>query len=144
MKTITTQTAKTFLLEVLPGEPETIIEFSMAYPIVRTGCLPKTVTILSEKLPGVLKTTCFNDAGLPFEEEAKDTEIGHLFEHILIQYLYEELDYKFKGVTQWNWNINKRGTFQISIFSENPYTQELQEAVDKAAVLTDEIILSGI
>ncbi len=58
-------------------------------------------------LPTVLKTECFNEKNLPFSVEVGETEIGHLFEHILLEYMsiYKEKSVKnfsIEGRTFWN------------------------------------------
>src|SRR5258708_15609960 len=88
---------------------------------INTYHIPTTYVMLQKHLPSVLKSTCFNDEQLPFFEEVKATEIGHLFEHILLEYLCEgkiALGYEyavFNGVTNLNWKIDPYGMFHITI-----------------------------
>ncbi len=98
------------------------IQITLLSPdILTTHSLPHTRQILKEYFPNVLKTSCFNDAGLPFHEEVKNTEIGHLFEHIMLSFLCElkvKSGFKkvsFRGVTEWNWKKDAKGTFHIKI-----------------------------
>jgi hypothetical protein len=73
------------------------------------------------ELSSILKCHCFNSGQLPFAEEIKNTEIGHLFEHVLLEYLCKEKiklghsSAQYAGHTQWNWDINPLGFFQIRI-----------------------------
>ncbi len=138
-----------FSLAVEEGFPQTNIVFTSLTPVLRTGFLPATLAILKEQLPGVLATKCHNDGGWGFEREVEDTEIGHLFEHILIQnisefresYLME--DSKITGETQWDWTRDAKGIFNIRICSESPYDQVLTEAIEKSISIVN-LILSEV
>lgn len=88
---------------------------------VNTVDIPQTMEFLINNYPSVLKTQCFNDKNLPFSVEVKETEIGHLFEHILIDELCA-LKVKngaksaiLNGNTSWNWQKNPYGSFEILI-----------------------------
>ncbi|KKR25220.1 MAG: hypothetical protein UT56_C0002G0034 [Candidatus Levybacteria bacterium GW2011_GWB1_39_7] len=56
-------------------------------PIIETDQLPKTFEILNKMLPSIFKSKCYNDKNLPFFIEVRSTEIGHLFEHIMLEYI---------------------------------------------------------
>jgi len=92
-------------------------------PTVNTAAIPQTFAILEEMLPDIYTSQCFNDANLPFSSEVKRTEIGHLFEHILLEYLFRcksmqgEKNIVLKGETSWNWKRDPRGVFHIGITS---------------------------
>ncbi|HEX7042608.1 MAG TPA: hypothetical protein VF189_05145 [Patescibacteria group bacterium] len=83
--------------------------------------MPKTLTILNDLLPTIFKSKCFNTENIPFKTEVKRTELGHLFEHILLEYLcilkiekgFDEAT--FSGVTDWDWTKNPKGSFMITI-----------------------------
>lgn len=89
--------------------------------IVNTRHLPATASILKTNLPSVLESKCFNEEKLPFAIEVTATEIGHLFEHILLTYLCKKKVGQgarratFRGVTDWNWKKDPWGTFHITI-----------------------------
>lgn len=89
--------------------------------IVNTRDIPYTVIFLKNHLPGVLRTDCFNEGNLTFEEEVVATELGHLFEHILleticsIKYSQGFSNAIYNGVTSWNWKKDPYGMFRISI-----------------------------
>jgi len=86
-----------------------------------TTDLPWTIPVLEKLLPEVLASTCYNDSDLPFRIEVKNTETGHLFEHILLECLCQEKlsqGYKqvaFRGETSWNWKKENKGTFNITV-----------------------------
>lgn len=114
---------------------------------VHTGSYPNTSVILKKLLPGVLKTTCFNDDHLPFYLEVKRTELAHLFEHILLQYLCLEkkrlhaiTDISYTGRTAWNWDKEPFGLFHIHVDIGNKDERILMEALRKSIVLFTTII----
>jgi hypothetical protein len=124
----------------------TSIQMSLLTPYYHTTYLPNTYKTLKTLLPSVLKTECFNDSGLPFDTEVKNTEIGHLFEHILLEYLCQ-LKIKgghkrasFRGVTNWNWKRDARGTFHISIDISPKDVIYLDIAMEKSIVLLNKIL----
>lgn len=102
---------------------KTEIEMNCGAGVVNTKQIPNTFLILSKMLPTVLKSKCFNNQNKPFFEEVVETEMGHLFEHILLDYFCQ---YKIMngckkvvigGVTDWNWKKDPIGTFRITINS---------------------------
>lgn len=136
-----------FSLIVEPGFPQTNITFYSHTAAVRTGCIPNICDLLRKNLPGVLKTQCHNNEGWGFNKEVADTEIGHLFEHILIQNIselrqkYFMPDGKISGVTEWDWTLEPRGTFNIKIKSNSPYLDILNEAIENSMDLTSRILI---
>lgn len=110
-----------FTLRIQLCSSFTTIDMEFLTPIINTVDLPHTKKILKKHLPTVLESKCFNTDYLPFSQEVKRTEIGHLFEHILLEYLcFSKLDHGFKkasysGETSWNWRLENRGIFHISI-----------------------------
>jgi hypothetical protein len=111
-----------FDLTYMVKKRATIVDMKVVEKFVRTNKMPKTSAFLKKHFPQVLETRCFNQAGLSFQQEIKDTELGHLFEHILLVYLCqmrqllkEDEDCSYSGVTSWNWEKDPRGTFAILI-----------------------------
>lgn len=90
-------------------------------PIVNTRHIPHTYSYLQKNFPDVLATECFNDLNLPFCEEVKATELGHLFEHMLLVNICQikvhsgVRDVVVNGRTSWNWMKEKEGVFNIMI-----------------------------
>jgi len=90
---------------------------------------------LKEKLPSIFLSTCYNDRKLPFKQEVKNTELGHLYEHVLLEYIAllhfarTHVGRDFIGSTSWDWRKNDRGSFQITInvgkTDENTLTEAL-------------------
>ncbi len=135
-----------FILTVEQLPQSTNMVFKMLNDHIKTGTLPLTFDRLSELFPEVLGTKCFNKKHLPFCEEVKNTETGHLFEHILIAYLHQlkknadGVDMKFSGVTVWDWNEEPKGTYQITINSEGCYDHIMPKALQMSVVLMDKIL----
>lgn len=125
------------------------ISLQITGPLFHTTQIPQTLSLLEDHFPQVLTTECFNDEGLPFQEEVKATEIGHLFEHILLQHLFEakkSLGFPnvcFSGVTSWDWATSPRGTFDISIRIPGQDLPLLVYALPKAIELTEKILASS-
>lgn len=110
-----------FDLRIRQTRKVTAIDMQVHGLVVNTSEIPATLEFLEENYPGVLKTQCFNEKNLPFAVEVMQTEVGHLFEHILIDNLCA-LKIKngaksavFNGTTSWNWKENAYGSFQIWI-----------------------------
>lgn len=88
---------------------------------VNTRHIPNITMLLQFHCPTVLTTRCFNERNLPFRQEVKATEIGHLFEHVLLEELcINKIDcgskaVVFNGRTNWNWVKEPRGLFHITI-----------------------------
>ena len=110
-----------FSLDITQKQTSTKIVMQLLYNQVNTKDIPHIVDLLQEYLPNVLMTECFNDEGLPFHVEVKHTEIGHLFEHILLEYLCQSKIAKgaqrasYAGNTKWNWVRDPRGKFHIRL-----------------------------
>ena len=124
------------------------ITMELFIPIVNTNTLPKTHKILKKMLPSVLITECFNEQNIPFIEEVKHTEIGHLFEHILLENLcmLKIADGKssatFRGRTHWNWKKDKKGIFHIIVSAGKKDAHLLPDALDQTIQLTNHILES--
>lgn len=87
---------------------------------VSTVDLPTTYQVLEKSIPTIFDNECFNDANLPFKEEVKKTEVGHLLEHLILENLKiesikENRPVDFNGQTTWDWYREKYGKFNIEI-----------------------------
>ena len=108
---------------------------------LNTEEIPAITQLLEANLPTVLRTTCYNDLGLPFNEEVKHTEMGHLFEHILLEYLCQHKLQKgatsatFSGRTRWNWVREPMGRFHIHLTCGKKDADILPLALEKTVSL---------
>lgn len=107
--------------------PETWLESGVSFEFqvkskndrdVYTSYYPHMYKVLLKEIPDVLRTECFNENNLSFKQEVLNTELGHLFEHILIQKMsdikMEKGEYTtFDGRTSWDWKANSYGTYNI-------------------------------
>lgn len=86
-----------------------------------TTSLPHTYTVLKKMIPSVFMCECINEKKLPFSEEVKNTEVGHLLEHLILEHLYRlkfshlSSNTSFSGFTRWDWKKDKAGTFHIEV-----------------------------
>lgn len=110
-----------FSLAIVQKATSTRIIMDLLYSQLNTEEIPSVIPLLQENLPSVLSTICYNELGLPFNEEVRHTEIGHLFEHILLEYLCQQKIAKganratFAGRTRWNWKREPMGRFHIHL-----------------------------
>lgn len=115
--------------------------------IINTYQLPLTQYLLEKNLPSIFSSKCFNDFDLSFYEEVKKTELGHLFEHIMLEYICQsKVAQGFKrvsvsGVTDWNWRLERYGTFNITIRTGRRDPELFNDALQKSIELF-QIILS--
>lgn len=100
---------------------KTHITMRVPNQFLNTGSIPTTFDVLNKKLPSIFHSKCFNQKNLPFSQEVLNTELGHLFEHILLEYLtlltreYHNKNTSYSGTTSWNWTLDKPGIFHIRI-----------------------------
>lgn len=116
--------------------------------LVSTNNLPLTFSILKLRLPSIFENTCFNDENKSFQNEVKNTEIGHLFEHILLEKLKIEALKRniygdFEGYTHWDWNVTQFGQFNISIKMANRMEVYLEDALKSSLPILEEILNSN-
>jgi hypothetical protein len=135
-----------FSLDIEQSQSHSNITMYLQTPTVNTYAIGETYHILEQTLPSILRATCFNDDKLPFSTEVLQTEIGHLFEHILLEYLCDiKLSHGYKnpihnGVTRWNWIQDNRGTFHIHIDAGVEDTKLFFEALSLSISLLEEIL----
>lgn len=115
---------------------------------VSTEVLPRTKRLLKMHLPSILRSKCFNENNYSFSKEVKNTEIGHLFEHIVLEYLCNykiaagHRDPVHNGLTSWNWKEEKRGLFHITFDAGERDSKYLDMAIEQAIILTVRIMQS--
>ncbi|EKD90969.1 MAG: hypothetical protein ACD_30C00054G0016 [uncultured bacterium] len=109
-----------FTLQIKQNHSDTSIKMVMLTNHLNTKTLPNTTKVLNNNLPKIYSHKCFNYLNAPFQREVKKTEIGHLFEHILLEYLSDlkkDPDEKFilEGKTKWDWQTDNVGIFHIKL-----------------------------
>jgi hypothetical protein len=135
-----------YYLEIKEKKHSIEIIMRMLTPIFYSGEIPQTVRMLRDNLPSVLRCQCFNSAGFPFRHEVKDTEMGHLFEHLIIEFMCQEKlnsgarSATFSAVTFWNWNHDPRGTFHIEIEAKPSDFKFFYPSLKSATALLNKII----
>ncbi len=78
--------------------------------------------ILFKLFPHMATQRCCNEAGHSFRREALATEIPHLFEHLILEIqnqVRRGLGQPFAGETQWNWTLDPRGRFYVTVDYDN-------------------------
>lgn len=113
-----------------------------------TKNLTRTNHILKSELPTIYSNRCYNQDNLSFFEEVKNTEIAHLFEHILMEKIFQSLnpssssDDSIAGKTSWNWEKEPIGKFHIQLQPINLARKDLFDCLSQSIQLTDKILSS--
>jgi hypothetical protein len=67
-------------------------------------------------LPGLERHTCANGDGRTFAEEVADTEVPHLFEHVVMELMAQAGSPRsLKGETSWDFKRDGHGIFRVSL-----------------------------
>jgi len=135
-------------LEINPQLKTTLFCLTVRPELLYASAFPTLVETLTKKVLNIFSCECFNPHGNAFKKEVVNTETGHLFEHILLEFLCDEkLKYgyrqvEYNGMTQWNWKEEKPGVYNICIdVSSNEYeilTQALSKTLDVINGLIDD------
>lgn len=139
-----------FSLLLKHGREKTCIKMELFTNTVNTNEIPVVYAILKRNLPSIFYSTCFNQSNLPFSVEVRRTEIGHLFEHILLEYLCHiksslgSKNVQFSGVTNWNWNKDKYGIFHIDVTAGEDDQYVFKEALKKSVFLINLILKDNV
>lgn len=137
-----------FGLTIISDNTSTNIDMKLFIQDVTTTNMPHVLSFLKINLPTILQSTCFNDKKQSFAKEVVNTEIGHLFEHILLEYLCREKinaghnEAMFSGITKWNWNKEEYGTFHIHIDITKREGDLLYFALEHSILLLKRILLT--
>lgn len=76
--------------------------------------VPDLATNLLAMLPSLREHDCINRRNLSFEEELTQTELGHVFEHVILEVLSLR-GMRTRGLTTWNWERDPIGTYHVTI-----------------------------
>jgi hypothetical protein len=135
-----------FSLAITQKRTSTQIIMDVLYNQLNTSEIPYLYDLLKENLPSILLSKCYNDLDLPFNDEVRNTELGHLFEHILLEYLCEHKIAKgaraatYAGRTRWNWNRDPLGRFHIHLTCGKKDADILPPALEKTVSLMKVIL----
>lgn len=67
-------------------------------------------------LPGLRRHECDNGSGRSFVDELADTEVPHLFEHVVMELMAKAGSPRsLRGETQWDFRRDGRGIFRVSV-----------------------------
>ena len=81
---------------------------------------PHIPKLLFRLFPHLAKHRCENENGFTFRRECRETEIPHLFEHLIIELQGQaQRISSLKGETQWNWKVDPRGRFHVYVDYDN-------------------------
>lgn len=137
--------SEVFSLDIHQTHTDTNLTMELHKPILNTRDLPHTLHFLKKHSPGVLNTTCYNEYNLPFKKEVVKTEIGHLFEHIILEELCSlkiaggACSASHCGKTSWNWIDEQEGIFHISIDIGSHEFNLLSKAILRASLLIENL-----
>lgn len=142
--------SQSFKLNINISDNFSEIVMQLKTPFQSTKTLVHAHEILTENLPEVLSSRCSNKENLPFREKVKNTNLAHLFEHILLQHLANAKgknkdNLSYKGMTNWDWREGKDpvGVYRITIHIQKVESQVLKSAIDESTVLFEKIINAG-
>lgn len=85
----------------------------------RTNEHPHLPDTLFDIIPSIREHRCDNDESLTFEVEAQDTEIPHLFEHLVIELQVRAMGGALSGETSWDWTREPHGWFHVAVDYHN-------------------------
>ena len=100
---------------VCPDRVDVVVKVESA-EAMRTSLDNSIVVRALELLPGLATHRCVNDDGRTFAEELADTEVPHLFEHVVLELMAESGSPRsLKGETAWDFRRDGRGVFRVSL-----------------------------
>lgn len=83
---------------------------------IRTSKDNGIATRALDMLPGLARHTCLNAAEQTFAEELVDTEVPHLFEHVVLELMAQAGSPRsLKGETAWDFRRDGNGVFRVSL-----------------------------
>lgn len=100
---------------VCPDRIDVVVHIQSAQ-VMRTSLDEAIAERALAVLPGLAGHRCFNGAGKTFSEEIADTEVPHLFEHVVLELMAEAGSPRsLKGETAWDFKRDGRGVFRVSL-----------------------------
>lgn len=109
-----------------------------------TKDLPSTFSVLNQTIPSIFDNYCYNQNKYSFKKEVKNTEVGHLYEHLILENLkIFKIDScgkaDVRGETHWDWIKDKKGTFNIVVYSDRGENGFFNKALGKATEVLEMI-----
>lgn len=131
---------------VVPDEKRIKLTVEMPDPDrFLTSQVPHLPKSLFRLFPRMAMHKCDNGLGLSFRQECRRTELPHLFEHLIIELQSQVQPAEvLRGVTEWNWTLDPRGRFHVTVDFENELlaigairlAEKLMDALDRRVVET--------
>lgn len=112
---------------------------------LNTSEFPDMYAKLLGTIPTVLTTECANPKNLPFSEEVGQTEVGHLFEHVLLEYMALNKEkfvknFTISGRTFWDSYNMKPNEFTVEIYCQLQDFPVFERSLQPACDLVSSII----
>ena len=136
--------SKNFLRKIVFKKGKAVITLKVNDIPLTMDAFPNSRKVLRKFLPSIFKCKCYNPKNQSFYKESKNTEIAHLLEHILLEFMcMEKVRYtdeiSYSGKTSWN-QKKMTGYFKVEIeCSLTDYTI-FTKALDKSIKLMDLIL----
>lgn len=106
---------KVHAVTVCPDRVDVVVGVDGAQ-MMRTSSIPGLAERALEILPTLERHLCDNPASRPFAEEIADTEIPHLFEHVIMEIMaLAGSPRTLRGQTRWDFRRDGRGVFRVSV-----------------------------
>ena len=108
-----------------------------------THTIPELPRCLFELFPHLARHQCHNGQNRSFAEEALETEVPHLLEHLIIELQSQISDGgTISGETEWNWRKDPRGMFHVHLDYQDEYVvlgairlaERIMSAIDEEAI----------
>jgi len=106
---------------VVPAERRIRLTVEMPNPDrFLTSQAPHLPRRLFRLFPNLSQHKCENGRGYTFRRECRQTEIPHLFEHLIIELQAQAQPAEvLRGETHWNWRVDPKGRFHVFVDYEN-------------------------
>lgn len=133
-----------YTLAVTRSKSHVVLHGSLHNTPLYTQAIPHLSMVLQQYIPQIFSAMCFNEKNLPFDKELLNTEVSHLLEHILLEFLCEEklssgeTQASYDGVTRWYKDTPEN--FEILITNNDVRDMFFQNALKKSLVVFDMLL----
>ncbi len=133
-----------FAIDGCFGKDRIVLTQTILSPAIYTGQIPATMEVLLARIPTIFDNECTNYHRHSFYNESKNTEIGHLLEHLILENMKLVKTLKcgkadYSGVTVWDWEKDKKGTYTITIYAKQSDRELFNKAFNKSVLVLEEI-----